>query len=104
MQWAYLAHWFESGKHRTSNLPKNVLITTQLWRQSPSAAADPVQVCLGHLGEVEVDDDVDGLDVDTAGEEVAAHEVAAQAGAEVVEHSVTVSLESRLVIQRKEII
>ena len=53
-----------------------------------------MQVCLGHLGEVEVDDDVDCLDVDTAGEEVAAHEVAAQAGTEVVEHSVTVSLAS----------
>ena len=54
-----------------------------------------MQVCLGHLGEVKVDDDVDCLDVDTAGEEVTAHEVAAQAGAEVVEHSVTVSLENK---------
>ena len=53
-----------------------------------------MQVCLSHLGEVKVDDDVDRLDVDTAGEEVTAHEVAAQAGAEVVEHSVTVSLAS----------
>ena len=63
-----------------------------------------MQVCLGHLGEVEVDDDVDCLDVDTAGEEVTAHEVAAQAGAEVVEHSVTVSLENRLIIQRKPVV
>ena len=54
-----------------------------------------MQVCLSHLGEVEVDDDVDCLDVDTAGEEVTAHEVAAQAGAEVVEHSVTVSLANK---------
>ena len=59
-----------------------------------------MQVCLGHLGEVEVDDDVDGLDVDTAGEEVAAHEVAAQAGAEVVEHSVTVSLANKSYIKK----
>ena len=54
-----------------------------------------MQVCLSHLGEVEVDDDVDCLDVDTAGEEVTAHQVAAQAGAEVVEHSVTVSLANK---------
>ena len=63
-----------------------------------------MQVCLSHLGEVKVDDDVDCLDVDTAGEEVTAHEVAAQAGAEVVEHSVTVSLENRLIIQRKPVV
>ena len=31
---------------------------------------DAVEVGLRHLGEVEVDDDVDCLDVDTAGEEV----------------------------------
>ena len=31
----------------------------------PSTSTDPVEVGLGHLGEVEVDDNVDGLDVDT---------------------------------------
>lgn len=35
-----------------------------------SGSADSVQVGLGHLGEVEVDDNVDGLDVDTSGEEI----------------------------------
>ena len=63
-----------------------------------AASPDPVQVSLGHLGEVEVDDHVDGLDVDTAGEEVTADKVPAQAGAEVVEHSVTMSLENKLLI------
>ena len=38
---------------------------------------DAVEVGLSHLGEVKVDDDVDCLDVDTAGEEVTAHKVAA---------------------------
>ena len=38
-----------------------------------SASSDPVKVGLGHLGEVEVDDHVDGLDVNTASEEVTAH-------------------------------
>ena len=59
---------------------------------SPSTAANPVQVGLSHLGEVEVDDDVDSLNVDTSGEEIAAHEVPAEAGPEVVEDSVAVSL------------
>ena len=35
-----------------------------------AGSTDAVKVGLRHLGEVEVDDDVDGLDVDTAGEEV----------------------------------
>ena len=51
-----------------------------------------MQVGLSHLGEVEVDDDVDSLNVDTSGEEIAAHEVPAEAGPEVVEDSVAVSL------------
>lgn len=55
-------------------------------------APDAVQVRLGHAREVEVDDDVDGLHVDTAREQVGAHEVAAQPRAEVVEHAVAVCL------------
>lgn len=58
----------------------------------PSGPADPVQVRLGHLGEVEVDDYIDSLDVNSSGEEVGAHEVAAQPRAEVVEDSITVAL------------
>jgi len=57
-----------------------------------STATDPVKVSLGHLGEVEVDDDVDGLDVNTPGEEIAADKVPAEASSEVVEDPVTVSL------------
>ena len=51
-----------------------------------------MEIGLGHLGEVEVDDDVDSLNVDTSGEEIAAHKVPAEAGPEVVEDSVAVSL------------
>ena len=51
-----------------------------------------MQVGLGHLGEVEVDDNVDGLDVDTAGEQVRADQVTASTVAEIVEDSVTVVL------------
>lgn len=57
-----------------------------------SWATDAVQIGFGHAREVEVDDHVDGLHVNTAGEEVGAHQVAAQAGAEVVEDAVAVRL------------
>jgi len=50
-------------------------------------ATDAVQVGLGALGEVEVDHNVHTLDVDTAGEQVRAHQVAGRAVAELVEHS-----------------
>lgn len=43
----------------------------------PPGAAHAVQVGLGALGEVKVDDHIHGLDVDAAGEEVC---TAAQAG------------------------
>ena len=59
---------------------------------APSTAANPVEIGLGHLGEVEVDDHVDGLDVDAPGQEVGADQVPAQAGPEVVEDSVPVVL------------
>lgn len=45
-----------------------------------------------HLGEVKVDDDVDGLDVDAPGEEVGRHEVLASALSELVEDLVAVVL------------
>lgn len=58
----------------------------------PARPTDSVQVGLGHLGEVKVDDHVDGLDVDAPGQEVGADQVPAQAGPEVVEDSVPVVL------------
>lgn len=58
----------------------------------PTRAPDAVEVRLRHARKVEVDDDVDGLHVDTAREQVRAHEVAAQPRAEVVEHAVAVRL------------
>mmetsp|Transcript_18271 Transcript_18271/g.59604 ORF Transcript_18271/g.59604 Transcript_18271/m.59604 type:complete len:514 (-) Transcript_18271:337-1878(-) len=55
--------------------------------------ADAVQVGLCLLGEVEVDDDVDGGDVDPAREEVRRDQVSAGAVAEVVEDAVPVLLD-----------
>ena len=54
-----------------------------------AGAANAVEVGLGVLGEIEVDDNVDGLDVDSTGEQVGAHEIPAHTVAEVVEHSVS---------------
>lgn len=56
-------------------------------------ATDSVQVGLRILREVKVDDNVDGLDVDTTGEKVRRHQVAARTVAEVMEDAVTVSLD-----------
>lgn len=44
-----------------------------------SGTTDSVQIGLGHAREVEVDDDIDGLDVNTTGEEIGTHQIAAQA-------------------------
>jgi hypothetical protein len=48
-----------------------------------------VQVCLAILGEVKVNDDVDGLDVDTTRKEIGTDKVAAYAVAEIVENTIT---------------
>ncbi|KAK8222289.1 hypothetical protein BKA81DRAFT_17590 [Phyllosticta paracitricarpa] len=50
--------------------------------------ANTVKVSLGVLGEVKVDDNVDGLNVDTTGEKVRANQVAANTVPEVVENAV----------------
>lgn len=44
-----------------------------------SRSADSVKVGLCHLGEVEVNHHVDGLDVDTASEQVRGNQVATEA-------------------------
>jgi hypothetical protein len=52
-----------------------------------------MEVGLGVLGEVKVDDDIYGLNIDTTGKEIRAHQVAANPISEVVEDAVTVVLE-----------
>ena len=52
-----------------------------------------VKVGLGVLGEIEVDNDVHSLDIDTTGEKIGTDKVTAVASAEVVENTVTVVLE-----------
>ena len=54
-----------------------------------AGAANAVQVGLSVLGEVEVDDDINGLNVNATGEEVGADQVSADTVAEIVEDTVT---------------
>ena len=58
----------------------------------PTGTTDTVKICFRVLGKVEVDDDVDGLDIDSASEEVRTDEVPTHPVAEVVEDTVTVRL------------
>lgn len=55
-------------------------------------SANTVQVGLGHFGEIEVDDHVDGLDINTASKQVRADQVTASTVAEIVEDTVSVLL------------
>lgn len=57
-----------------------------------AGSTDAMKVSLRVLGEVEVDHNVDGLNVDTSSDEIGADQVSAIALAEVVEDAVTVSL------------
>lgn len=52
-------------------------------------ATDAVEISLGILGEIKVDDHVDGLDINASSQEIGADEVPAGTVAEIVEYSVT---------------
>jgi len=54
---------------------------------------NPVQICLGSLGKVKVDDHIDSLDIDTASQQIRANQVATYTIAEVVEYTVASSLQ-----------
>ena len=53
---------------------------------------DAMQIGFGHLGEVEVDDDIDSLYIDATSEQIRADQIAAQSLAEVMEDPVPVRL------------
>jgi len=59
----------------------------------PTGATNTVEVRFRVLGEIKVDDDVDGLNIDTTSEEIRAHEVSTHAVAEVMEDAVTMRLQ-----------
>ena len=66
-----------TSKVRNKKWRHNVLKLRKLTKSSGST--NSVEIGLGHAGEVEVDDDIDGLNVDTASEEIGAHQVTAEA-------------------------
>ncbi len=62
----------------------------------PARTTNTMEICLRRFWEVKVDDDVHGLDVDTASKEVRANEVAADTFAELVEDAIAMRLEHPL--------
>lgn len=59
----------------------------------PTGATNTMKVRFRVFGEIKVDDDVDGLNIDTTSEEVRAHEVSTHAITEVVEDTITMRLQ-----------
>jgi len=59
----------------------------------PTGTTNTVEIRFGVLGEIEVDDNIDRLNIDTTSKEVRAHEVSAHAVTEVVEDAVAVRLQ-----------
>jgi hypothetical protein len=58
-----------------------------------STSSDTVEIGFSVFGKVEIDDDVDCLDVDSAGEEIGANKISTNTGAEIVKDSVAMGLE-----------
>ena len=58
-----------------------------------TGTTNTMKICLAILREVEVNDNIDGLDIDTTGKEVRTDEVAANTITEVMEYAVTMRLE-----------
>jgi hypothetical protein len=56
-------------------------------------ATNAMQVSFGVLGKVEIDDNIDSLNIYSAGQEIRAHEVSANTVAEVMEYAVAVVLQ-----------
>ena len=73
-----------------------IIVCDQIDRQSQVAESsrptNTVEVSLGVLGEIKVDDHIDALDVDTASEEIGRHEMAGATISEFVEDSIAIRL------------
>lgn len=57
-----------------------------------SGSTNSVQVGLCHLGEIEINNNVHSLYIDTSGEEIRADQIPAQPGSEVMENAISVCL------------
>lgn len=58
-----------------------------------TTTTNTVEIGLGVLGEIKINDDVDGLDVDTTGQEIRADQVSTDTVPEIVEDAVAMGLE-----------
>ena len=54
---------------------------------------DSVEICFGILREIEIDDNIHGLDIDTTRKEIRTHQVAADPVTEVMENTVPIALQ-----------
>jgi hypothetical protein len=57
-----------------------------------ATSTDSMEIGFCVFGEIEIDDNVDGLDVDTTGEEIGTDEIATDSLTEIVEDAITMSL------------
>jgi hypothetical protein len=57
-----------------------------------ATSTDSMEISFCVFGEIEIDDNVDGLDVDTTGEEIGTDEIATDSLTEIVEDAITMSL------------
>ena len=80
---SYLRNWFDFSAEFGFNFVQgeSVIVGDEVDSYSemaePSRPTDSVQVGFCHLREVEVDDNVDSLDIDTASQQVGADQVSA---------------------------
>lgn len=68
-------------------------VNSQTKMSETTRTTDTMKICLCVLGEVEVDNNVNSLDVDTTSEQIRTHQVSADTITEVMEDAVTVVLE-----------
>ena len=68
-------------------------VDSQTEMSETARTTDTMQIRLCVLGEIEVDNDVHSLNVDTSGQQIRADKVAAHAVAEVVEYAITIMLQ-----------
>ena len=58
----------------------------------PSGSSNPMKICLSVLREIEIDDYVDSLNVNSTSKKIGAHEISADAVSEIVEDAIPVLL------------
>jgi hypothetical protein len=76
---------------------ETILISDQVHCQTKVSVStrttNPVQVCLGGLGEVKINDHINSLDVNSSGKQICTHKVSASTIAKIMKHSVSVVLQ-----------